>query len=144
MKYQNTPKIENLQIIQRLLELGKNPLILTGDLPGDFKKEHLFLCNILQYAVVNLEREFNDAFRHAVNVYKVNLSDPKHGYGFFHNAENLLYLNMQINQIKYAIYGEKFIHVYKFNEDLKELAYKDLLRRSLSNTMNNVIKWPRR
>ena len=116
---------DNLQIIQRLLEIGKNPLVISL-VPKDFKEEHIFLANILNYALTNMEREFNENFKKAVAQYKGSLKEEK-GYGWFHNPENLVYENMYINQLKYIIYGERFVSTIKFKEELGKKAYLDLI-----------------
>lgn len=118
----------NLEIVQRLLELSKNERCFSNDVYSvDFKKEHIFLSNILNYALVNAEREFNEKFKMCVNQYKGNLKNSKDGFGWFHSPENLIYQNAYINQIKYAIYGDRFIHVYSFKKELGKEAYKDLI-----------------
>ena len=120
----------NINIVSRLLELSKNKLDYSV-LPKPYKEEHIFLANILNHALVNLEREFNDKFKIAVMSYKETLSGKgrfkKSKHGYFYNHENLLYINMQINQLKYAIYGDRFVHELKWNEHLGQKAYKDLI-----------------
>lgn len=119
-------KTENLQILERLLKLAKNS-IEYNVMPQSYDKEYIFLPNILQYALVNLEREFNDRFQYCVNHYKMNLKEGKNKHGWFSSPEKLIWINMQINQLKFAIYGERHTRELVFNEKLKEAAYLDLI-----------------
>ena len=116
---------KNLSIVGRLLELAKNPLEYTV-YPKECRQEYIFLSNTLQYAKVNIEREFNEAFKMSVGRYKQSLEKDK-GYGWFHAPEKLVWLQMQINQLDYAIYGERFIREIRFNESLGKDAYRDLI-----------------
>ncbi len=120
-------KTENLQILERLLKLAKNSIAGDGIMPNSYYKEYIFLSNILNHALVNLENKFNDQFKYCVSIYKMNLKDGKNKYGWFHDPEKLIWTNMQMNQLKFAIYGEGHTKELIFNEDLKESAYLDLI-----------------
>jgi len=117
----------NLQIIQRLLELGKNPYGTYELFPQGFKTEYMFLSNVLSDGLARMEWEFTEKFKTAVNSYKQSKKASGKKYGWFHSPENLVWCNTYINQIKYAIYGDSFIHEIKFNPELKEKAYLDLI-----------------
>ncbi len=121
-------KSSNMQIMKRLLEIAKNPKGSIGDvLP--FKEQYIFLSNILNVALNDYEKEFDEMFNTAVNQYKNTLANEGKGYGWFHSVDNLLYVSMQISQLKYIIYGEESASLrdYTFNEELKEGAYKDFI-----------------
>lgn len=122
----NTYKADNLKIISRLVELSKNELHYS-QMPQPYNKEYIFLANHLNAAIVNLEYEFQDAFRYAVGKYKQSLGESTTGFGWFHEPEKLIYIRMQINQLKYAIYGAEFAHDLIFKEELGSGAYKDLI-----------------
>ena len=116
----------NIQIVQRLLELAKNPLDYSAS-PKNFKQEHIFLSNVLNDSKARMEREFNEAFKEIVGQYKRTLKEGK-GYGWFHDPEKLEWKQNYINQVDYAIYGDKFTRKQlKFNEKLKNKAYKDFI-----------------
>lgn len=115
----------NLQIVKRLLELSKNQLEYS-EFPKAYNKEHIFLANVLNDARQSLEREFADAFKIAVGRYKASL-EKSGEFGWFHKPEELVYLQMQIDQLKYAVYGESSVREIKFNESLGKAAYKDLI-----------------
>ena len=53
----------------------------------------------------------------------MNLKDGKNKYGWFHDPEKLIWTNMQMNQLKFAIYGEGHTKELIFNEDLKEFTH---------------------
>jgi len=120
-------KSENLSIVQRLLELSRNKMDYTL-LPKSFKEEYIFLANVLHCAKKDYQQKFNDAFRDAVSYYKRNLEESG-THGWWNNPEELVYIQMQINQIDYIIYGGDVIEQkeLKFREELKEEAYKDLI-----------------
>ncbi len=114
----------NLHIVQRLLELAKNQ-IEYNVYPKHYKEEHIFLSNMLSDSLRKHEDEFARKFQEAVGQYKGSLRDKT--YGWFHSPEKLVWLNMEINQLKYAIYGERFVHELNFNEDLGNDAYRDFI-----------------
>jgi hypothetical protein len=107
--------------------LSKNKLEYTV-IPKECKSEYIFLSNVINYALVNLEREFDDKFKYAVGNYKQSKKESKKKYGWFHGYENLLYIDMQINQLKYVIYGDKFVRQLKWNEELGDAVYEDLIK----------------
>jgi len=117
---------ENLKIVQRLLELAKNELEYST-YPKPFKEEHIFLPNVLNSALKDLENEFSEKFKRCVGAYKSTLKEQKKGYGWFHSPENLIYINMKINQLKWVVYGDRFVREIRFNEELGNKAYKDLI-----------------
>jgi len=120
-------RTQNLQIIERLLKLAKNSIGGDGIMPLRYDKEYIFLANILNHALVNLENKFNDRFKYCVSIYKMNLKESKNKYGWFHKPEELIWTNMQINQLKFAIYGESLTRELVFVKELKEAAYLDLI-----------------
>jgi hypothetical protein len=113
----------NLEIVKRLLELSRNQLEYSL-FPKNFKEEHIFLPNVLNIAMTHYQQQFDKAFREAVGEYKSKLSEGK--YGWFHKPEELVWLRMEMNQIRYAIYGSTLTEI-KFNKSLGESAYKDLI-----------------
>lgn len=115
----------NLGILKRLLEIAKNPLDWSV-YPKSYKEEHLFLANVINDSIRVHEREFAEAFQQAVGSYKQSLEKGA-GYGWFHEPEKLVWINTQLNQLKYAVYGERFVHEIRFNEGLSKAAYKDLI-----------------
>lgn len=121
----NMENNDNLLIIKRLIEIAKNPLTYS-EFPKSYKEEYIFLPNILNSAIKDLENEFNEAFKYAVGNYKLTLEQNK-GYGWFHNPSKLVYIKTRINQLKYIIYGDRCVNEIKFNEDLGNEAYKDLI-----------------
>lgn len=48
-------------------------------------------------------------------------------YGWFHSPEKLEWIGMQINQLKYVVYGEEFTRTLKFNKELGKDAYRDFI-----------------
>ncbi len=117
-------KNDNIEIVQRMLEIGKNDLDYSV-FPKPFKEEHIFLSNVLSDALRKEETDFNEDFKKAVGEYKRNLKEK--GWGWFYAPEKLIWSNTIINQLKYVIYGDRFIREYKFNETLGKGAYKDLI-----------------
>jgi len=115
----------NLKIVSRLLELSKNQIDYS-EFPKECRKEHIYLANVLNDSVKKLEWEFAECFKRAVGNYKQTLAKGKK-FGWFHKPEELVYIKMQINQLLYAIYGERFIHEIKFKPELKNEAYLDLI-----------------
>jgi hypothetical protein len=115
----------NVHIVQRLLELAKNPLEYSTS-PKHFKKEHMFLSNVLSDSLRKHEDEFAKAFKYAVGTYKSNLAENKE-YGWFNDPSQLEFINTYINQLKYAIYGDQFERKLKFNNKLGKEAYKDFI-----------------
>jgi hypothetical protein len=116
---------DNLKIVERLFEMAKNELHYS-EFPKAYNKEHIFLANYLNCAATDLEREFNDTFKYAVGNYKNSLKEGKK-YGWFHSPEKLIYINMQLNQIRYAVYGERHVRELVFKKELGNAAYKDLI-----------------
>ncbi len=114
----------NLQIVKRLLELSKNQLDYST-FPKPFKEEYIWLSNLLNDALSVARKEFSEAFQKAVGDYKGSLAEGK-GYGWFHNSENLVWKQTKVKQIQYAIYGDEIGEI-KFNEELGNAAYKDLI-----------------
>lgn len=94
--------------------------------PKSFKEEYIFLANVLNEALRRYEVDFSETFQKAVGNYKSTLAQGK-GYGWFHAPENLVWKNTRINQLKYAIYGDTFVHIITFNKQLGKEAYKDLI-----------------
>lgn len=115
----------NPQIVVRLFELSKNKLAYNY-YPKPFKKEYIWLSNILNDGLRQVEREFSDAFRKAIGEYKQTLEKEGKGFGWFHNAENLIWIRTQYNQLKYAIYGDVWEDLV-FRAELGNEAYKDLI-----------------
>jgi len=115
----------NLKIVSRLLELAKNPIDYSV-FPKEYKEENIFLANVLNDSVKKLEWEFAECFKRIVGNYKESLSLNK-GFGWFHRPEEIVWIRMQINQLLYAIYGERFVHEIKFNKELGDEAYLDLI-----------------
>ena len=115
----------NLKIVQRLLELSKNTLDYSVH-PQEFKKEYIFLANVLNDSLDRLRHEFADAFKQIVGQYKNSLKEGK-GYGWFHSPEKLEWIQTYINQLDYAVYGEKFTRQLKFKSELKNKAYKNFI-----------------
>lgn len=115
---------DNLDIVKRLLELSRNQLEYSS-FPKPWNEEHMFLSNHLNEARHRIELEFNEALGKAVSAYKASLKERE--FGWFHAPEKLVYLRMQINQLIYAVYGNKYIHEIKFNKALGDEAYKDLI-----------------
>lgn len=120
----------NLNIIKRLLELGRNQMDGYTLFPRPYKEEQIWLANILSDSLRRKEADFAEVFRTAVGHYKSSLKEGK-GYGWFHGAEKLVWAKMQINQLMYAIYGdERFtatMQDLRFNEELGKDAYRDLI-----------------
>lgn len=118
-------KNDNLEIITRLLELARNPLEYSV-FPKEYKQEYVFLANVINDSISRLEHEFDEAFKYAVGRYKSSLKEDK-GYGWFHSPEKLIWINTQLNQLRYAVYGERHVRELKWNEHLGDMAYRDLL-----------------
>lgn len=118
-------KDSNMEIVLRLMEMAENKLEYSA-FPKPYKEEHLFLANHLNAALKLMETRFDEHFQHAVERYKTTIGENK-GYGWFENVENLIFENAHINQLKYAIYGEEYVHEYKFNMELGNDAYRDLI-----------------
>lgn len=117
----------NLKIVQRLLELAKNQIGEYNLFPRPFKEEQIWLANILHDSLHKHEAEFKAKFQEIVGHYKASLKD-KLGYGWFHSAEKLVWKQMQINQLMYAIYGDKFQNKdLVFNKKLGNDAYRDFI-----------------
>lgn len=117
----------NLQIVQRLLELSKNRMEGYTLFPRPFKKEQIWLSNVLNDSLNLMEAEFNRKFQEIVGHYKSSLKEGK-GYGWFHSPEKLAWGRMQINQLSYAIYGDKFTHKeLEFKEELGNDAYREFI-----------------
>ena len=121
----------NLQIVQRLVELATNTLDYSL-FPKPYKEQYIFLANVINDSLSKIESEFNKEFERIVSCYKETLSGkgrfPKTKFGWFHNPEKIVYINTQMNQLRYAIYGERHVREIKFNEKLKNRAYKDLIQ----------------
>lgn len=118
-------KNSNLEIVSRLLELSKNQIEFNV-FPKECREEYIFLSNVLNDSVKKLEWEFAECFKRAVGNYKQSLL-MGNGFGWFHNPEELVWIKMQINQLLYTIYGERFIHEIKFKSELGNEAYLDLI-----------------
>ncbi len=119
----------NIQIVQRLLELSKNEIGGYSIFPRNFKEERIWLANILSDSMRQHEAEFAQEFREIVGHYKSSLKEGK-GYGWFHSPEKLAWKKMQINQLIYAIYGDKYTNAekeLKFNKKLGNDAYRDFI-----------------
>ncbi len=115
----------NLQIVQRLLELSRNELSYSI-FPQPYDKEYIFLANVINDSRKILDHEFAEAFQQAVGQYKSSLAKNKK-YGWFNKPERLIWINMQKNQLNYAVYGERHVRELKFNADLGNMAYKNLI-----------------
>ncbi len=119
----------NLKIVQRLLELAKNQPGYNEErplFPKSYDTEQIWLANVLNDSRNIMEREFKEEFQRVVAQYKMTLKEGK-GYGWFHSPEKLEWIKMQINQLKYVVYGEEYIREIKFNDSLKNKAYKDFI-----------------
>jgi len=121
----------NLKIVQRLLELSRNEPGYNEErpmFPREYKQEQIWLANILSDSLHKEERNFKAIFTMAVAEYKMNLKKGK-GYGWFNSgtAEKLEWSNTHINQMTYAIYGERFERPLRFKSSLKNKAYKDFI-----------------
>lgn len=114
----------NFQIVQRLFELSKNRLDYSPE-PKGYKDAYLWLANYLNCAIKDLEREFNDKFAYAVSIYTMNLREQ--GHGWFYEPETLVYKRAQINQLIYAVYGERSVSEISFKKELGSDAYRDLI-----------------
>ena len=113
----------NLEILKRLSEMCKNVFSYDYNINKDYKKEYIFLSNILNTASDVLEREFQYELQRVLNTYNQTLSI--HGIGYF-DVERLIHLHTQINQLSYIIYGSEQSNLV-FKKELGDLAYKDLL-----------------
>ena len=122
---------DNLKIVQRVLELAGNRLEYTVH-PKTFKEEHIFLANVLNTSLSKLQDEFDKEFKKIVLTYKETLSGkgrfPKSRLGWFHDPEKIIWINMQMNQLRYAIYGEEYTREIVYKPQLKARAYKDLIQ----------------
>jgi hypothetical protein len=118
-------KFSNLRIVERLLELSKNPMEYSV-FPKECRKEYIFLSNVLNDALNCAEHEAEKSFKQAVQYYKNSLDDGSE-YGWFHKPEDLVWNYNKIDQITYAIYGEKHIRNIVWNDQLGKGAYKDLI-----------------
>lgn len=60
----------NVKIIERLLELAKNPLVYDVH-PKSYKEEYIFLSNVINDSCNIMEREFNDESRKGWKIWLV-------------------------------------------------------------------------
>src|SRR5688572_30163542 len=117
---------DNIEIVQRLFEIAQNQLSYSLE-PKPFKEEHIFLSNVLNCALQDAEREFNENFKECVAHYKVNLEKSKSKKGFFHNVEKLFWGKNKINQLLYIIYGDRFTMTELTFKREHPDPYKDLI-----------------
>lgn len=116
----------NLNIVKRLALLSQNQ-VEYNEFPRAYNEEYIFLANWLNSAARDAENDFNKTFQYAVGNYKSTLKESGKGYGWFHNAGNLVHQANTLDQIHYAIYGERHIRGIRWNAQLKNMAYKDLI-----------------
>jgi hypothetical protein len=117
----------NFQIVKRLAELAKNQLVYNA-LPRPVKEEYVFLSNMFQYGYAHAEQQFNEKFKLCVGNYKHTLEKEGKGFGWFHDADKLIWLRMRMNQFSYIIYGDDFIRdELVFKRELGNDAYRDLI-----------------